>query len=145
MNSPAITGAFAFFAIASALTITSMNSRSDVFEQAKVKTSATTFILYSDVFARYINANPVQGEVKISSLNGYYPAWLTARTDIRAFYINGTGYVFMQDEKGMMRELNEKTYNSKNIGLTNDGLLVTPKGNVTKPSFIPDGYVVYLL
>ncbi|MFR0656171.1 type IV pilus biogenesis protein PilM [Pantoea sp. SIMBA_079] len=72
------------------------------------------------------------------------PSWLTRNSSIQLRISSGTGYVFAPSSPGFYSQLMQKTENSAHFGLSDAAGINTPSGRLTRPGFIPAGYVVYV-
>lgn len=72
------------------------------------------------------------------------PSWLARNSSIQLRISGGTGYVFAPSSPGFYSQLMQKTENSAHFGLSDAAGINTPSGRLTRPGFIPAGYVVYV-
>lgn len=72
------------------------------------------------------------------------PGWLPRNNAIQLRISGGTGYVFTPSSPGFYAQLMEDTENSAHFGLSDAAGINTPSGRLTRPGFIPAGYVVYV-
>jgi len=74
----------------------------------------------------------------------FLPSWLPRDSSIQLRISSGTGYVFMPSVPGFYKQLIQQTDNNAHFGLSDDTGISTPAGRLTRPGFIPAGYVVYV-
>lgn len=107
-----------------------------------VDSKANVFLKYSFAFDEYYASNnsatgDVTNQVKL-------PSWIAVDPTIRAYISNGVGYVFMPLTTGLFSTVLADTSNSSMIGISDSGYITTVSGKLSKPSFIPSGYIVYV-
>lgn len=72
------------------------------------------------------------------------PDWLPRSSSIQLRISGGAGYVYTPSSPGLYAQLMEDTENSSRFGLSDAAGINTPSGRLTRPGFIPAGYVVYV-
>lgn len=72
------------------------------------------------------------------------PDWLPRSSSIQLRISGGAGYVYTPSSPGLYAQLMEDTDNSSHFGLSDAAGINTPSGRLTRPGFIPAGYVVYV-
>ncbi|MDY8671295.1 type IV pilus biogenesis protein PilM [Escherichia coli] len=114
----------------------------DSYNESLKLNKASLFLNYTTAFDNYYlsNAN-VTGDV---TSNVILPVWIPKDSFIKMYVNGGYGYVYMPSEKGVISELMKITDYSALIGVTDRTSIVTITGKVAKPSFIPEGYIVYM-
>lgn len=114
----------------------------DSYNNSLKLNKASLFLNYTTAFDSYYLSNANQtGDVtnKVT-----LPAWLPMDASIKMNITGGYGYVYMPSASGVFSEIMKGTDYSALIGFTDNNAIVTLGGRIAKPSFIPDGYIVYM-
>ncbi|NDO82795.1 oxidoreductase [Citrobacter sp. NCU1] len=103
---------------------------------------ASLFLNYTSAFDDYYlsNASAV-GDVTSKVV---VPVWLPKEASIKMYVNNGYGYVYMPTASGVFSEIMKSTDNSALVGISDNSVIKTNSGTITKPAFIPSGYIVYM-
>lgn len=126
--------------LVSSMSYLTERKRYDVITDADSK--ANVFIRYAFAFDEYYVSNSsATGDV---SKQVNLPSWIAVDPTIRAYISNGVGYVFMPLSTGLFSAVLAATSNSSMIGVSDSGYITTVSGKLSKPSFIPSGYIVYV-
>ncbi|HEB4876195.1 TPA: type IV pilus biogenesis protein PilM [Kluyvera ascorbata F0526] len=72
------------------------------------------------------------------------PDWLPRNAGIQLRISGGAGYIYAPSSPGFYAQLLEDTENSSHFGLSDAAGINTPSGRLSRPDFIPSGYVVYV-
>lgn len=89
----------------------------------------------------YVSGTPADGD---ASGRITLPGWLPRNANIQLRISSGVGYVFIPSAPGLYAQLLQDTDNSAHFGLSDTASINTPSGRVSRPNFIPAGYVVYV-
>ena len=89
----------------------------------------------------YSNGTPADGDAKGRIK---LPGWLPRSSSIQLQINNGIGYIFMPSSPGLYARLLHETDSSSHFGLSDAAGINTTAGRLTRPGFIPAGYVVYV-
>ncbi|EBZ6776929.1 type IV pilus biogenesis protein PilM [Salmonella enterica] len=113
------------------------------YDESIIQQQVASYLHYVDSAQAYINNNPsASGNItQIISL----PNWLPKNTNITVYVQAGSTYVFMPNKPGLMKLLKNSTGDSISFGLATAGSIVTTYEKRTKPNFIPDNSVVFIL
>lgn len=125
--------------ILSSFVNTSYNKR---FTQVMQEQQVDQFLHYVAAFnSLWTVSAPADGDAasKVS-----LPSWLARNSSIQLRISGGTGYVFAPSSPGFYSQLMQETENSAHFGLSDAAGINTPSGRLTRPGFIPAGYVVYV-
>lgn len=103
---------------------------------------AGQFLHYSSALNDlYGGGTPPDGDV-INRIS--LPDWLPRTAAIQMRVSGGTGYTFTPSYPGLLAQVLQETENSTHFGLTDAAGINTPAGRLSRPAFIPAGYVVYV-
>lgn len=105
-------------------------------------TKASLFLNYTSAFDNYYLYNAsangdVTSKVAVS-------AWLPVDSTIKMYITGGYGYVYMPSASGVLSEIMRATGYSALIGFSDNDSITTLAGKLSKPAFIPAGYIVYV-
>lgn len=114
----------------------------DVTSQVTDNLLTTTFMLYADSLATFKKNHPSHTGAVTTQLP--LPHWLAKNPEIKTSIHHGIGYVYMPSKPSLYQSLMTATENSSRLGVTNARQLITPTEAISKPSFIPKDYIVYL-
>ncbi|MCR8998652.1 type IV pilus biogenesis protein PilM [Rahnella perminowiae] len=89
----------------------------------------------------YSSGTPADGDVTTRIT---LPAWQPHGNQIQLRISSGTGYAFTPSSPGLFAQLMQMTENSTHFGLSDATGINTPAGKLTRPGFLPSGYVVYV-
>lgn len=117
-------------------------SSNEAYNESLKLNKASLFLNYASVFDTYYLANgsasgDVTSKVKL-------PVWLPADSTIKMNINGGRGYVYMPSASGVFSEILKATDYSVLVGFTDSSTITTLSGKISKPSFIPAGYIVYV-
>lgn len=119
-----------------------LNTDNAKYETSLELKTAYSFLSFATAFDAYFDAHPSgSGDVTTKIP---LPSWLPENNDIKAYISGERGYVFMPTEKGVYSELLALTENSALLGVSDSSTINISDGEITKPSFIPQGYIVYV-
>ncbi|EGH9360821.1 type IV pilus biogenesis protein PilM [Salmonella enterica] len=112
------------------------------FVETSRESNAALFLNYVTAFDSYfLNNGSATGDVTTKIT---LPMWLPNDGSIRMYISGGYGYVFMPSSSGLLSEIMKSTDNSLLVGFSDSTSIVTLGGRISKPAFIPPGYIVYL-
>lgn len=114
----------------------------DSYNNSLKLNKASLFLNYTTAFDSYYLSNAEQtGDVtnKVT-----LPVWLPMDGSIKMNITGGYGYVYMPSTSGVFSEIMKSTDYSALIGFTDNNEIITLGGKIVKPSFIPNGYIVYM-
>lgn len=119
-----------------------VDSSKDNFDSVKIEKRSTNFLIYSNGLDNYLISHPsYKGDVT-TLIN--VPQWLGNDNTIKAYADNGVGYIYTSNAPSLLSAILTLTDGSSQIGVSNASQIITSSGNVAKPSYIPDNYVVYI-
>lgn len=131
-----------FLAAVSILLSVVINVQKETVSSVTEQQLTSQFLNYADALNdRYLSGTPADGDVTATIT---LPGWQPRNNQISVRVSGGIGYVFMPSSPGVLSQLLQDTDNSAHIGLTDSAGIHTPAGIVSRPSFIPAGYVVYV-
>lgn len=117
------------------------NGNNSYTESVKLN-RASLFLNYTSAFdSYYLSSGGASGDV---TNNVTLPVWLPTDNAIRMYVDGGYGYVYMPSASGVFSEIMRATDYSALIGFTDNSSIITMTGKISKPSFIPAGYIVYM-
>jgi hypothetical protein len=103
---------------------------------------SSQFLAEVEAFDEYYSANPsAMGDVTDSVI---LPGWLPKNDNVKMIISAGIGYVFMPVSSGTFNLVLKKTKASSFVGMADSSHINTPSGAIPKPTFIPDGNIVYV-
>ncbi|MGK7247398.1 type IV pilus biogenesis protein PilM [Buttiauxella agrestis] len=117
-------------------------SSNEVYNDSLKLNKASLFLNYTSAFDTYYLANGSASGDVTSKVT--LPVWLPADSAIRMNVNGGRGYVYMPSASGVLSEILKATDYSVLIGFTDGSTITTLSGKISKPSFIPAGYIVYV-
>lgn len=89
----------------------------------------------------YSSGTPADGDVTTKAV---LPSWLPHSSAIVLRVSRGQGYAFTPSQPGLYGQIMADTENSTHFGITDAAGINTPAGRLTRPDFVPPGYVVYV-
>lgn len=103
---------------------------------------ASLFLNYTSAFDTYYQANSsANGDV---TNNVTLPTWIPKDNTVKMYISGGNGYIYMPLESGVFSEIAKATDYSALVGISDNSVIKTSSGTITKPAFIPSGYIVYV-
>lgn len=131
-----------FLAAVSILLSVVTNIQKETVSVATQQQLASQFLNYGEALNdRYLSGTPADGDITAGIT---LPIWQPRSSKIVVRISGGVGYVFMPSSPGVLSQLLQDTENSAHIGLSDVTGIHTPAGVISRPSFIPAGYVVYV-
>ncbi|MCX8963107.1 oxidoreductase [Erwinia psidii] len=114
----------------------------DHFDNVTKEQLAGQFLNYVSAFNDlYASGPPADGDAVNRII---LPGWLPKSSSIQLRISNGAGYAFAPTSPGLYTQLLQETENSSHFGISDATGINTPSGRLTRPDFIPVGYVVYV-
>ena len=89
----------------------------------------------------YASGTPQDGDARDRVI---LPEWLPKSNSIQLIINNGAGYVFTPSSPGIYAQLLQETENSAHFGVSDATGINTPSGRISRPDFVPAGYIVYM-
>lgn len=118
------------------------NAQLDKVAHVTKEQQAGQFLNYISAFTElYASGVPADGDA-INRVT--LPSWLPRNSMIQLRISNGEGYVFTPASPGLYSQLLQETENSSHFGISDAAGINTPSGRLSRPNFIPAGYVVYV-
>ncbi|MBE5254670.1 type IV pilus biogenesis protein PilM [Mixta mediterraneensis] len=118
------------------------STRQEHFDNVKKEQLAGQFLNYVSAFNDlYASGTPADGDAIDRVM---LPGWLPKSSTIQLRISNGAGYAFAPASPGLYTQLLHETENSSHFGISDAAGINTPSGRLTRPNFIPAGYVVYV-
>lgn len=119
-----------------------LDNSKDQYEQSLRTNKSSSFISYTTAFDNYYYENKndngdVTDKVKI-------PIWIPKNNTVKMYISGGNGYIYMPLESGVFSEVLKATDYSALVGISDDSVIKTSSGTITKPVFIPSGNIVYV-
>lgn len=117
-------------------------SSNEAYNDSLKFSKASMFLNYTSAFDTYYLANgSATGDVTSKVT---LPVWLPYDSTIKMNVNGGRGYVYLPSASGVLSEILKATDYSVLVGFTDGSSITTLSGKVSKPSFIPAGYIVYV-
>ncbi|MHB9331375.1 type IV pilus biogenesis protein PilM [Phytobacter ursingii] len=136
------TGFIVAFSIMIIALLTNNNQSDNNLKEAKRDVTIQLFLNYITYFDEYYQNHKTEyGDVtdKVA-----LPTWMPIDTSIRMYVNPDAAYVFMPSSSGILSGLLKITENSAMVGYSDSNNIITLAGKITKPAFIPSGYIVYV-
>lgn len=113
------------------------------FETVLSEQSSQSFLNYVDAAQNYKTSNPsATGNI---TANIQLQSWQQKNNDITVYSVSGKFYVYMPSKPGVYSQLRDKSGDSVSFGITENNNIITSFGSISKPSQIPNNYVVFIL
>lgn len=119
-----------------------LNNSRESYNESLRTNKALLFLNYTSAFDTYYpGKDSPDGDVTSKVI---LPDWLPKDSAIKMYIGGGYGYVCMPSESGVLAEIMKATDYSALVGVSNNTVITTTSGTMTKPAFIPPGYIVYV-
>lgn len=122
--------------------LTNNNQSDDKLKEARRDITIQLFLNYVTCFDEYYQNHKTDYGDVTDKVN--LPAWMPVDTSIRMYVNPDAAYVFMPSSSGILSGLLKMTSNSAMVGYSDNTSIITLAGKITKPVFIPSGYIVYV-
>lgn len=119
-----------------------MRTENEEYEESLQQGKAYQFLSYASAFDEYFESHTTSSGDMTKSITR--PSWVPPNDNIKMYISDGRGYVFMPSEKGVFSEIMMITEYSLLVGITDESAINIISGAISKPSFIPRGYIVYV-